>query len=69
VKWNVLSILTWLFSHMRPPIFSTSRLVMDSPSPVPPNRREMELSTCVKASKMALCLSIGMPMPVSLTAK
>ena len=35
------------------------------PRPVPPKRREVDSSACVKLSKMRACASAGMPMPVS----
>ena len=41
---------------------------MLSPRPVPPYRRSVVGSTCVKRSKIADCRSRGMPMPVSRTA-
>ena len=52
-----------------PPIMSTSRLQMDSPSPVPPKRRVMELSAWENGSNRRACLSLSRPMPVSMTAK
>ncbi len=42
---------------------------MVRPSPVPPKSRAIEMSACAKASKITDCLSRGMPMPVSVTAK
>ena len=39
---------------------------MARPSPVPPYRRVVELSACVKAWKMCCCFSGGMPIPVSI---
>ena len=35
------------------------------PSPVPPKRREVDWSAWVKLSKIRLCASGAMPMPVS----
>jgi hypothetical protein len=37
------------------------------PRPVPPYFRLVEPSACWNASKMICCLSVGMPMPVSVT--
>ena len=42
---------------------------MVRPSPVPPNRRVIDESTCSKALKTRENLSLGMPMPVSFTEK
>ena len=42
---------------------------MARPRPVPPNRRVVDPSACLKASKIVSCFSGGMPMPVSVTAK
>ena len=44
------------------------RLVIASPSPVPPKRRVIEVSACSKARNRALFLSAAMPMPVSSTS-
>ena len=41
---------------------------MVRPSPVPPYLQVMELSAWVKASKITLSFSLGIPIPVSLTA-
>ena len=46
---------------------ATIREAMVKPSPVPPNLRVVERSSCSKARKMRSCCSRGMPMPVSLT--
>ena len=51
-----------------PPIMPTRRLLMLRPRPVPPKRRWSKMSAWVKASKISLSLSCGMPMPVSVTA-
>ena len=50
---------------MRPPISPTSCLAMVVPRPVPPKRRVVDSSACVKLSKIFACASGGMPMPVS----
>jgi hypothetical protein len=50
-----------------PSIMPTRRLLMLRPRPVPPKRRVVEMSAWVKASKISLSLSCGMPMPVSVT--
>ena len=39
------------------------------PRPVPPNRRVVDPSAWLKASKIVSCLSAGTPTPVSLTRK
>ena len=67
VKWNVLPSCGALSSQMRPPISSTSVDEIVSPSPVPPKRRVVDPSACLNGSKIAFCLSAGMPMPLSLT--
>ena len=69
VKWNWLPCPGSLSTQIRPSIISTRREAMASPSPVPPWRRVIEASACSNISKMAACLSAGMPMPVSLTQK
>ncbi len=58
---------TSLSTPMRPPIRSTSRAAMASPSPVPSWRRVEEESTCANFSNTLCNLSAGMPMPVSST--
>ena len=50
-----------------PPMACTSREEIVRPRPVPPNLREIELSSWEKASKIDPSLSLGMPMPVSST--
>ena len=52
---------------MRPPISSTRRFEIVSPSPEPPNLRVVDESACVKRSNTAPNFSPGMPMPVSET--
>ncbi len=42
---------------------------MDKPSPVPPKRRATPASACWNDSNTMSCLSLGMPMPVSVTAR
>src|SRR5262245_45863304 len=54
---------------MRPFIIATSSMEMASPRPVPPKRRDMELSAWLKASKMISRRSTGIPGPVSRTEK
>ena len=67
VKWNVLPSSGSLSTQIRPPISSTSVDEIARPRPVPPNWRVVEPSACLNGSKIACCLSGGMPMPVSLT--
>ena len=50
-----------------PPIRSTSWRTMDRPSPVPPKRRVVEASACVKGVNRRASTSGLMPMPVSRT--
>ena len=69
VKWKMDPFPGSLETQMRPPINSTSWEVMASPSPVPPNRRVIDESACVNASKIEACFSSGMPIPVSVTVK
>ena len=54
---------------MLPRIICTRREEMVKPNPVPPKLRVVVVSAWAKASKMTVCLSAGMPMPVSLTTK
>ena len=67
VKWNVLPAPDSLSTQIRPPIICTSVAEIVRPRPVPPNRRVVEPSAWLNASKMVACLSRGMPMPVSVT--
>ncbi len=46
----------------------TSRALIDSPSPVPPNRLVVDSSAWRNSSKTDSSLSEGIPMPVSETA-
>ena len=50
VKLNCVPRPGSLSNQIVPPINSTSPLEMDNPRPVPPNRRECELSAWVKDS-------------------
>ncbi len=68
-KWKRLPRPGALSTWSRPPIAATRRAAIESPRPVPPNSRVVEGSTCSNASKIRCCLSCGMPMPVSATAK
>src|SRR6202167_1667379 len=53
---NVTGISTWnedpapsvLSAMIAPPIASTRRLVIDRPKPLPPKRRDVDSSACVK---------------------
>src|SRR5207244_3974425 len=51
-----------------PPSSSDNRLLMVSPSPVPPKRRVIDSSACVKGSNSRSICSAVMPMPVSRTS-
>ncbi len=66
VKIEPTSGVDW--ARMVPPISSVKDFVIASPSPVPPNRRVVELSACEKRSNnFWLCVS-SKPMPVSSTS-
>ena len=52
---------------MRPPISSTRRLEIVSPSPEPPKRRVVDELAWVKRSNTLPNFSRAMPMPLSLT--
>ena len=56
VKWNVLPAPGSLSTQMRPPISCTSVAEIASPRPVPPNRRVVEPSAWLNASKIVACL-------------
>ena len=57
-----------LSTHIVPPISSLRRLLIASPSPVPPYRRVVEASTWLNDWNSRSIRSGGMPMPVSRTA-
>ena len=67
-NWNVLPLPDTLSTVNLPFIFSTRRRQIPNPRPLPPKRRVVELSACVKSSNISPSLSAGMPMPVSLKA-
>jgi hypothetical protein len=69
MKWNVLPAFSWLSTQMLPPINSTSRREIDSPNPVPPYLRVIEVSACENSWKMRPTLPGAMPIPVSATLK
>ncbi len=58
-----------LSTPISPPMSSTSRLEMDNPRPVPPNRRAVEPSACVKGWKSFFFAVSERPMPLSCTLK
>ena len=58
-----------LCAHMRPPISSARRLLIASPSPVPPYLRVVDESACENDWNSRLMPSADRPMPVSRTAK
>jgi hypothetical protein len=66
-KENTLPFPTSLSTQMRPPISSTRRFEIVSPSPEPPNLRVVDESACVNRSNTRPNFSPGMPMPVSET--
>ena len=65
VKENTLPLPTPLSTRMHPPISSTRRFEIVSPSPEPPYLRVVDESACVNRSNTAPNFSPGMPMPVS----
>ena len=69
VNPNALPLPGSLVKRMCPPISVTNRDEMANPNPVPPYLRVVDASACVKASKMRVCCSADMPMPVSRTSK
>src|SRR5262245_46160122 len=54
-------------TQIRPPWSSTIRLAMESPRPVPPFLRVLEVSACWNSSKIRCRSSWAMPGPVSAT--
>ena len=54
-----------LLSVISPPSRRTSSRLIESPSPVPPYWRPVVPSAWAKASKMRVCMSAAMPIPVS----
>ena len=69
MKKNVLPLPGSLVTPTSPPSIAANRLDTASPNPVPPYRRVVELSACVKARKIRLCCSSVSPIPVSATEK
>ena len=67
VKWNVLPFPGVLSAQIRPPISSTSFLLMARPRPFPPYLRDVEASAWEKGWKSLPMASEDMPMPLSLT--
>ncbi|GAK52609.1 hypothetical protein U14_03861 [Candidatus Moduliflexus flocculans] len=67
VKVNVVPLPTSLSSAIAPCSSLAYSRAIESPSPVPPNSREIEPSACWNASKTSCCLSFGIPTPVSST--
>ena len=65
-----MKVLPWpgvLPRAISPPSSRTSSRLIDRPSPVPPYWRAVVPSAWANASKMLRCISVAMPMPVSLT--
>ena len=69
VNPNVEPAPTSLSTPISPPSIRTIRLLMASPSPVPPYRRLMDASACPNDSKRRSTASGEMPIPVSDTSK
>src|SRR6266700_6059938 len=68
VKWNIDPLPGSDSAQIRPPCISMMRLAIDSPRPVPPFLRVIELSACWNSSKIFAWSTAGMPGPVSHTA-
>ena len=58
-----------LSTEIRPPIRAVKRRHRESPSPVPPKRRVMDVSACEKGVKARESSSADIPMPSSLTTQ
>src|SRR5215510_4954096 len=58
-----------LSTPILPPIMCVSCLAMVNPKPVPPYLQVIDPSTYAKDSKIVVCISGAMPMPVSRTVK
>ena len=58
----------WLRTLIPPPISSTRRLLIASPSPVPPWRRVLEVSSCENALNSRVIPAAEMPIPESTTS-
>jgi hypothetical protein len=54
-----------LSTVIRPPINSASSRQIASPSPLPPNRRLVDSSACVKGWKIFSAVAASIPIPVS----
>ena len=65
VKWNLLPRPGSLSTQIFPPIMATNRAEIVSPRPVPPYFLVVEESAWENESKIDLCLSLGIPIPVS----
>ena len=66
---KVLPTATVLVTPISPPINSTNRRAIDSPSPVPPKRRVVDPSACVNGVNKRSSAAGSMPMPVSCTVQ
>ena len=67
VKVKVLPLPGILIIPISPPINSLNLLAMESPNPVPPNRRDVEPSACANAENSRPSCSGPIPIPVSVT--
>ena len=67
LKWKVEPWPGSLSTHSRPPMRSTSWRRSTGPRPVPPKRRVVELSACMKGWNTRDSCSAVMPTPVSRT--
>ena len=65
-KPKVEPLFTSLSTEICPPCSSKSCFTMESPKPVPPNKRVVSLLACWKLSKMVSKFSFLIPIPVSL---
>ena len=66
---NLLPSFVSLSNSMIPPNKSERPRLMDNPKPVPPYFLLVEPSACWNASKMTLCFSFEIPIPVSEISK
>ena len=64
---KVLPLPGSLLTTISPPIFLTISRQIANPNPVPPYWRVVLPSACWNFSKMAACLSLATPIPVSIT--
>ena len=66
-KMKTDPLLGSLSTLIFPPSISISFLQIANPRPVPPKRLVVSADACVKLSKISVCFSFGIPIPVSTT--